>query len=309
MTRPARFGDCASQATLCGGIFVCSSRVKQHGEKMEYGAGKHEKVPDEVGIGDFFVKHEKHHAQGVRQASGEQQNQTSGGHVKPEWSNGDQNHPAHGEVEGSGQARETGSPYDLENEAGKGQGPDQAKQRPTPSAVQYAQCERRVRSGDEEVDGDMINDLQQVFAALVGQGVVERGDEVEQDGAAAENGVAHDQGWGAVFSRVDDQDGECGDSQGQAQAVAQTVGDLFAEGLRTQRCLRDLLLCHAANHRFKDLTLLRLHVLARSLHGGVCGFAAKTEIDSMADQFAPSQAVASDLASSVKCSTCGATAK
>ena len=107
-------------------------------------------------------------------------------------------HPAHEDV---GKRRENAKPsrrHHLEDDSGDGRAPLDTKYRPGKARIgrpQRHQAERGVTSRDEDIDGHVVKHLKHALGRRMRYGMVGRGNGIEENGARAEYGGAHDLPW------------------------------------------------------------------------------------------------------------------
>ncbi len=100
------------------------------------------------------------------------------------------------------------------------------------------QAERRVRSGDEQVDGAVVHDLEDAFGAFVRERMVQRRGEVFEQHGYAEDDRGCEMRPSAVRHCGHDHDGDGGDGEQRADAVRDRVGDFLAQTVLTHRARR-----------------------------------------------------------------------
>ena len=120
----------------------------------------------------------------------------------------------------------------LQQRAGHGHAPYDPEQRPAPGAAQHAERKRRVGPGDQQVDRRVIEDLENALRPAGRQRVEQRGGEIQQHHRRREHARAHECRRVALPARAEDQKRKRDQRRQQAQAVADAVGDLLAQGLR-----------------------------------------------------------------------------
>lgn len=118
--------------------------------------------------------------------------------------------------------------------------PDEPEERPAPEAAHRSKGERRVRPGNQEKNRGVIDHLQDALETGLRPGVVERGREIKEPHRGNENDRADEERriflacGGRAKERRGDQRG------GEAQTVADTIGDFLAQGLRPFRRAKQL---------------------------------------------------------------------
>ena len=144
---------------------------------MARATSQHEEVPDRVHVA-MPIQREKDYARRVRQAAREQPENRARCDVGQQRADGDDHEPAHSHVDSRREHGEPAGAKDaLECDAGGGQAPDDAEQRPSPGAAHAHEDERSVCAGDEEVDRGVVQAAEDFFRApedVPGKGVVER---------------------------------------------------------------------------------------------------------------------------------------
>lgn len=97
------------------------------------------------------------------------------------------------------------------------------------------QAERRVRSGDEQVDGAVVHNLEDALGAFVRERMVQRRGEVFEQHGYAEGDRGCEKRPSAVRYGGHDHDGDGGQ---RAEAVRDRVGDFLAQTVLTRRTRR-----------------------------------------------------------------------
>jgi hypothetical protein len=205
------------------------ARRDDGGENREVVAdapSENEHVPDGVAVGDAFGG-EKDDATGIGQSACEQPDQRGERNVRYHRLGGDDHEPAHGDIHGGGQDCKTFHKPEFEQDAGDGESPDNAEERPAPRSAQTHQEERRVGSGNQEVDCGVVEDAQGALDSRGNDRVIERGGGVQADESAAIDGAGHDVPGGATQRGQDEKYHEASDAEQQPDAVGDGVGDFF----------------------------------------------------------------------------------
>ena len=193
---------------------------------MADAASKDEDVPDGVAVGDALggIKDD---ASGIGQSAREQPDQRGGRNMGDHRLGGDDHQPAHGDIHGGGQNSETFHKPEFEQNAGEGEPPDDTEERPAPRSTQTHQEKRRISSGDQEVDGGVVEDAQGTFDARGNDRVIERGGGVQADQSNAIDGAGDDVPGSAAQRGQNEKYHEAGDAEQQPDAVGDGVGDFF----------------------------------------------------------------------------------
>ena len=124
---------------------------------------QHEPVPDEVAVAQARIGDEEDGACRVGQATGDQPGKAGSGQEGVHWLDCDHDEPSHEQVKNRGQDRVGHVIQHLQHHAGQRQTPDQYQQRPSPCAMQHAECEWCVGARDEQIDSGVIDDAKGVF--------------------------------------------------------------------------------------------------------------------------------------------------
>ena len=118
--------------------------------------------------------------------------------------------------------------------------PSAASSHTTESSVQpqrtpqHAEGEGRVGAGNEQVDGAVVDDLEHALGAALGDRMVQRGGEVQQDDGDREDARREDEHGITATQHGPDEERRGGQARRQSDAVADAVGDLLAQGLGTR---------------------------------------------------------------------------
>ena len=194
---------------------------------MTDAAAHHEQVPDSVVEGNKAVGQVENHPGGVGDAAGQDQPEAHLVQFSGQFPGGEQDQPAHGQVNAHPHQFETVPVHGLQTDADQRQCPDHRKQDPAGLAAQIHQQEGRVGAGDQPIDGAVIEHLEHRPPFRVTQAVVQGAGAVEQNQAGTENtetdhfpGVALQAGGNNQYHRA-------GDTQGGADAVRQAVQPFF----------------------------------------------------------------------------------
>ena len=98
----------------------------------------------------------QHAAHSVQHTARQQPGNPPGADGLPQGVEREHRHPSHGDIDGGGHRPGTVDPGEAHHQSGNRQRPDDAEQRPSPRSPQRGEAHRRVRPGDEEIDGGMI---------------------------------------------------------------------------------------------------------------------------------------------------------
>ena len=133
-----------------------------------------EEVPDSVTEAQRAPAVEDH-AQTVCQPAQQQEHHRSGCHFLQPLPEDDHPSPAHGQVEPYGWFLKTGFEADFQDQTHQRQPPDDAENTPAPPIAQGCEQKRRIGSGDQEIDGRMVQTLKEGFSWQACERMVERG--------------------------------------------------------------------------------------------------------------------------------------
>ncbi len=136
--------------------------VQQDREEMKHGPRDDEQMPDRVMIRKT-APHVEHGADRVEQPPDDQQSEPFGNEQRVQRFPGEDDQPAHQNVEQRRQHQELFCEERFEHDAGYRQPPDHPEQRPAKRATQSYQQKRRIRARDEQVDARMVECLEQIL--------------------------------------------------------------------------------------------------------------------------------------------------
>ena len=146
--------------------------------------------------------------------------------------------PSEQQIQKRGGPPRTKDPERFDRHADERGRPDDAEQ-DEPSVVREGdQAERRVRSGDEQVDSAVVHDLEDALGAFVRERMVQRRGEVFEQHGYAEDDRGCKMRPSAVRHCGHDHDGNGGDGEQRADAVRDRVGDFLAQTVLTHRARR-----------------------------------------------------------------------
>ena len=168
-------------------------------------AGQDEDVPGGVEITES-IESEEDDTQGVGEASGGKPKRSLPTDGVNQGTRGKDDEPSLKEVD---EGRSDGETFDsdaFEDDSCGGQGPDDGEQGPADGAAERDQGEGRVGAGDEEVDGGVVEHLEDVPSAGTNQRVIEGGADVDEDKGGGEDRAADDEPRGAARGGCDEID-------------------------------------------------------------------------------------------------------
>ena len=183
-------------------------------------------------------------AQRVDDSTAEQPQKESCGSGVEKRSHNEHGDPPHADVQHCREPLWRVHPNHSLERSQRGERPDRNEEPHTERAAQQHQTDRRVRSGDEDVDHHVI-DAAQMRDRWLGdlERVIERAGAVHRDEARAKDGEGDDLSSASVLDRDYEEDHQPDHGQHRADKVSQTV-DGFAErdsphrvGARARRCL------------------------------------------------------------------------
>lgn len=195
---------------------------------MADGAAKHKKMPDEVHIRNF-VHDEEDDTERVSYAFRKKQDKTRVVERLAELRKGDDDHPAHDEIDwqrenvGPFRRTEAGDEYPCNSEA-----PLEAENRPACLWGKHHKNEWRVAARDQQEDSTMVENLEDTFRTKVREGVVEHGEGVEENQRRAEYGAASDVFRGSYLRGEDAHERQPDDAEDDADEMGDAVGPLLA---------------------------------------------------------------------------------
>ncbi|MNK70302.1 hypothetical protein D3C87_897190 [compost metagenome] len=186
-----------------------------------------------MAVAPAVVEHEEHDAARVGQPARHQPPQPARGHQFDQGLGGDDDDPAHRQIQ-PGRKRWPVEPLaGLQPHAQQRQPPDQSEQGPAPGAAQRAQRERRIRARDQQIDGGVVEHVEDLLGAAGGQRVIDGGSQIQQAHRGREHRRARDEGGVALAHGGGDQKRRRGQRAGGAESMADAVGDFFAQCLGT----------------------------------------------------------------------------
>lgn len=195
---------------------------------MAQAAHQHKNMPYGVKVPHLFDG-VKDHADRIKNAAGNQQPQAEGVQLFHQRTDGNHNHPAHGDV---ADHRGLAEPFEIdgiEHDPHRGGAPNHAEQRPAERTAQNGEGNRRVGAGNQKEDGVVIHYAKKPLCLGIGNRVIEGAHAVENNHARAENRHAHHRQRVAEHCRRDNQHDRAADSQQRADAVCDRAEDFFAE--------------------------------------------------------------------------------
>lgn len=199
---------------------------------MEDAPRQHAEVPHHVLVAEPPQRVE-HEPDGIGEAAGEEEAEPSGSQRLLERIVDEKHAPPHQQVERDRDRTETLAKQRVADDARDGGGPQHGEEGPAHVARELGEGERRVGTGDEQVDARVVEHLEHRPRPRAGDTVIERRGGVEQHEAGAIDAAADHVASSAVPARDGDEDGEPGDAEHDAHAMCDAVGDLLAEGEAT----------------------------------------------------------------------------
>ena len=185
-------------------------------------------MPDRVQIRHFLDDVEDG-TEGVGQAAGDKQPEASGWQHLDDTPDAEDDRPAHDRIDDDTHPLGSKHPERLAGDADQREYPDEDKQADAAVSAQRDQAKRRVGTRDQQIDGRVVKDLEDIFGARIGQAVVERRGHILED-----HGNAVNERGGqliAVKDRPDRKDREQHKrrhAEQRAKAVQDAGGDLLA---------------------------------------------------------------------------------
>ena len=181
-------------------------------------ASQDQQVPDHMMVGNFLAGVEDY-ADRIRQTTQNDPDDPRQWNVQVDLVRGDDAEPTHRNIGGH---REDGEPVckpQLEEDAGDGEAPDRREERPAPVSPQVDQQKGCVRSGDQQIDGAVVEDVQDAFGARRRDSVIERGGGIEADERGSIDGAAENLPDAAVHDSEDQKNDEAENATCQPEAV------------------------------------------------------------------------------------------
>ncbi len=154
--------------------------VEPDGKVMEDAARQHADVPDAVEEGSF-VHGEEEDSPGVAEAARQQPCRALPGDGSDQGAGGEDDEPSHCHVGDGGEDVESLYGEGFEGDAHQGDRPDGGEEGPPGAAVQGNEGKRSIGSGDQQVDGGVVEDHEDVASAGADEGVVKGRADVDQD--------------------------------------------------------------------------------------------------------------------------------
>ena len=202
----------------------------QHAKEMRDASAQHEQMPDRVMIRQFPEQIEQH-PQCVARPANQHPGEKGAVHCFAQGIDGNQNHPAHEDVNEDGKPFQLAQGEDLEIDAQNGQAPDHSKQRPTPAAPDGTNCDRGVSAGDEQENVGVIKDPEKAFELWIAEGVIECRAEVHGNQGSAIDTERHHLPYIAAFGGEYHQNHQRGNTEPNSCPVGDAVGDFLPQAL------------------------------------------------------------------------------
>lgn len=95
-------------------------------------------------------------AHSIEHTAQQEPNQAGGADRLPKRIDGNDSHPAHGDIDGGSKGTGAVDPKQAHEQAGNGQSPDDSQQGIAPRAAQRGEADGSIGAGDEKVDGGVI---------------------------------------------------------------------------------------------------------------------------------------------------------
>ena len=192
---------------------------------------QHEHVPDRVAEDESFLVVEED-AGAVGHATGHQPGDAGGRQVLHQGLEGHDDDPPHGDVQARHQAAHAPREHGLYHDPRGGQPPDDPEDRPAPGPAHAHEREGRVGAGDQQVDGRVVEDLEDALGPRPRDGVVEGRRQVQQDQAGPVDAAGHHVSRGPVERRQHDEHRQRRDTERGSQPMQRRVRDLLVPALR-----------------------------------------------------------------------------
>lgn len=144
-------------------------------------------MPDGVVVGELLPG-EKDDAEGVGESSCDKEPKAGRGEFLDNgWKDGD-DEPAHDDIEGGGgPVLAVAAHKSLGEDAADSEKPDDAEDGPAKRSANGDEGEGGIGAGDQEIDGRVVKDLEELFDFVAREAVVKRGREVEHDHAGSKD--------------------------------------------------------------------------------------------------------------------------
>src|SRR5690606_27252648 len=180
-------------------LSICSSpdppspgnRAEKNRRGVQQAAGQYEQVPHHV-VERKSAPDEEHGAGGVGDAARDEKPETGGRQRGGKGLPGEEGDPAQGDVEQRRQEQKLFHEKGFEHRPRQRQAPDGAEQGPAGGAPENEQRKRRVRAGDEQKDGRMVQRFEHVFGTAGRKAVDEGRGDVEHEHRGAVDGKRRD---------------------------------------------------------------------------------------------------------------------
>ena len=136
--------------------------VKQDSEHVAHTSADHPQVPDGMHVRNALEEIENR-AGGVRKTARHKQPQSALRQRRRQRLHGKDAYPSHADEDKGREPPRAVHPENFGHNAGDGQHPHDTEQRPAHGAAERNEREGRIRSGDEQVDARVIEDLEDAF--------------------------------------------------------------------------------------------------------------------------------------------------
>ena len=201
---------------------------------MENAARQHKQVKHRMHVPVLFPHAIEYRTDGIRDAAQQQQHGAAGGEHLHRGADKEDDAPAHGQetdhgkdfvpvqVNGrQGDGHGGASPHDPENHPGVDRIP----------GAQRGQHDGGIGTGNQKIDGAVVDHLENLFGHFRAQAVVDAGHGVQQDHGGAVDGAADHPPDTAVDSGHDHAQHQRGNGERPSHDVGHHVEDLFAFGI------------------------------------------------------------------------------
>ncbi len=194
---------------------------------MQRTSRQHEKMPDRVAVRQSVpgIENNPHCVAKTTQSN---QDQDAVGNAVEYGFKSENADPAHAEINSHGYLVEAAHKNRLDHDSQHSQPPNHPKNRPTQPATQGDQRHRRVGARDQQKNRRVIEYSEHLFCGWICQDMIESGGCVKQDQSSPKNGkTSHVQGIAPQGGQFQ-QNRQSGDAQQSAEAVCDSIGDLFS---------------------------------------------------------------------------------
>jgi hypothetical protein len=199
---------------------------------MADGASDDPEMPDQMVIWNPFyrVEYNAHH---ISDPPSQNPESPFRGHMLPKGTNCEQSNPAQPDVEPRRETTIFEAAKNFESDTEQSQGPDHQKKGPSPDSSQRSESERRVRSGDQNEYGRVIEQAEHPLHAVARKRMINRRRHIGDNHADREDDHPDQTPFASPSQCRGNEKWYPGNNRHQGQGSTQTVGQFFARGLNS----------------------------------------------------------------------------